>query len=209
MQRLKKVSKEVREHIFEYIVMPWAPLDQYPVTDIPEAYSVGFARRNKTPLFEDKEVELKYLDAERPKLKKRIATGSLYCPDIGRGILSFADIILLGGVRRRYPLSPRPSHIQSAFSERCGLLDYFKESEHHNIIEFGKALERYEAAKKMADHHSDCKEQSREHFVGLLDEFIAWFWDSIVLDLKTGWVLMKCTPVTEEWKMAAIDDVWV
>lgn len=215
MQRLKKAPKEVRERIFECIVMPWAPLDQYPVTETPYDSSVSLittsvclARRNKTPLFADEGIKMKCLQAERPKLKKQAAKDPLY--DRGEAMAVFHSTDGLRGIFNNQ-LTRTDFYGTTTFGDKCGFLDYFKKSEHQSIIEFVKALEqRYETADKMTKHHSyGGKEDTREGFVDLLDDFLTWFWHSTVLDLKDSWALQKRKPPTWNTKLDVIADVWV
>lgn len=66
--------------------------------------------------------------------------------------------------------------VDSSYADKCGELDYYKPSEHQNTIDFSKALEAYEANK------SDTVEG-----INVLHDFVDWFWDSNVVDLKASW----------------------
>ena len=75
--------------------------------------------------------------------------------------------------------------VLSQFKERRGLLDYFKLEEYFNIVGFAKALMRH-----AVDNNDSCskgKNLATSKSFNLLDDFMGWFLDFTVLDLKDSW----------------------
>lgn len=117
MGQVKKLPREIREHVYEFIVMPWAPLEQFPVTDNRhEESAVALARRNKVPRFKNEASSNKNSENENEEEED---------------------------VDDNNPWSAEASR-QTLFMQRCALLDYFKKFEYKNIVDFPKVLEMYE-----------------------------------------------------------------
>ncbi|KAE8441925.1 hypothetical protein EG329_004183 [Mollisiaceae sp. DMI_Dod_QoI] len=189
MEYVKKLPKEIRERVYEYIAMPWAPLDPYPVTDVLTDHrnSTGLARRNKSPLFVNGNYQKRcHIAAGRLALRRVEATRD-------GDASSFYELLsrrLADSATTSWHVSNGTSRaVKSMFRERFGLLDYFKESEHQNIIEFAKALERYEGHQDKQSINHGVKARSDTTDFYLVHDFLDWFWETTVLDLKYGWLL--------------------
>ncbi len=126
MEYLKKLPKEIRERIYGYVVMPLAPLDPYPVTDVVIGYynSVGLARRNKSPSFQDEAVKLRCQEADWPMLRESFQSKERLRIERQIDHLKPHSIAVALGKMLQVWVA------KDILKERCGLLDYFKESEH-------------------------------------------------------------------------------
>ncbi|KAG4443268.1 hypothetical protein IFR05_001212 [Cadophora sp. M221] len=79
-----------------------------------------------------------------------------------------------------YYLNERPNdpkhvpHVQNKFMESCGMLDYYKTSEHDNHIE-----QQSESGSVM-----DTRVK-----VNILNDFLSWYWSSTVVDLRSSYLV--------------------
>ncbi|KAE8441927.1 hypothetical protein EG329_004185 [Mollisiaceae sp. DMI_Dod_QoI] len=191
------LPKEIRHRIYEILVLSYAPLDQYPKTHPCIEASVNLARRNIKPTFKDILNETRSRYQPRPDVKTRQIPEltplvwpreegfwSLFSPSqkregqAWRNVLGWRPVIhMYGGLGRK--------RVDTLFKEKCGLLDYFKESEYHNLVEFVKSLERLE--KKRISEAIAEGSNSTYNPNSVLKDFMDWFWDCIVIDLNQTW----------------------
>lgn len=66
-------------------------------------------------------------------------------------------------------------------------LDYFEESQYSNIEQFFGALERFEG-RGCPCVHGKCGDagKSKERELGILNDFLDWFWNNTVLSITFG-----------------------
>lgn len=132
---------------------------------------MALARRNMQPLYahpiiprtnsEDAEVDL--------RARKYVLVQALHeFPSLSRalGNSTPASLALL---QRR--VEHDKETICTELGQRCGMLDYYKDSEYQNLVQFVKALQKYEDT----------------HQLNIADNFMDWFWDMNILDLKSNW----------------------
>lgn len=101
--------------------------------------------------------------------------------------------------------------LEGKFAGKCGLLDYYKPSEYNNLIQFVHALEQYEKGpqddRATTENVQSKEANSARPNLDIVDDFIAWFWDNNVLDLKESWQdteldqasLMTRMRLSKEW----------
>jgi hypothetical protein len=72
------------------------------------------------------------------------------------------------------------------FEQKAGLLDYFKPSEYFHLLDFARALFTLDFTTLNAelDAQSNAKFPRAEPVPSLYVDFMAWFWQATVLDLK-------------------------
>ncbi|KAE8441926.1 hypothetical protein EG329_004184 [Mollisiaceae sp. DMI_Dod_QoI] len=179
---LMTLPVEIRQRIYYFVALSWSPLDPYPDTR-PNHTVVGLARRNQFPMYANPDLLIEsVLDVDRPDL--------VMIP-VPRRAPRWGFLQALMG-----PGPQRPQHFSvmqvnsawenreaSLFREKYGMLDYLKESEYHNLREFVKALERLERTKIKSAIANGSKFESS----GVLNDFMAWFWDTIVINLNKSW----------------------
>ncbi|KAF4627999.1 hypothetical protein G7Y89_g10154 [Cudoniella acicularis] len=93
---------------------------------------------------------------------------------------------------------------EDRFEQRDGMLDYFKEQEYRFVEDFLAALALFEGRSSYekegtrsvrAEFHDP--EKKKERLLGLLDDFLDWFWDRVVLDI-TGFRVNIYAPLSPE-----------
>lgn len=89
-----------------------------------------------------------------------------------------------------FPISPcikpcesSPCLNDTKFEQKFGTLDYFKQSEWENIKSSVKAMEEFQNFRDRVNGLSFWGHK-REATVDVLEDFITWFWDEVVLDVQ-------------------------
>jgi hypothetical protein len=162
IEHIAVLPKEIRDKIYGHVALSWDPRQPFPQTR-PFESAVSLARRNKTPTYKDC----------GPELDINVMRGH-----------KFAFNVYNTPLHLIHTFPPPTVRFISQFAEKRGLLDYFKPQEYFNIVGFAKALMGHEAA---ANHTSKCNNEGDSKSINILNDFMQWFWNSTVLDLKGSW----------------------
>ncbi|KAH6671837.1 hypothetical protein B0J14DRAFT_81767 [Halenospora varia] len=155
MKRFMLLPREIRQHIYSLAFFSWSNEAEYPNTSSnPHNKQVDMAKRNATPIFQQIPVDESFV----------------------------SDAARIQWERRNY------------FDQKEGMMDYFKESEYRLIEDFTRALAIFEgrqwakpkppnsrSSQFIYEYHSLYKPKERE--LGVLHDFLDWFWDMTVLDI--------------------------
>ncbi|KAH8667525.1 hypothetical protein BGZ60DRAFT_431755 [Tricladium varicosporioides] len=166
IQHLAKVPKEVRERVYKHVVWSWAPGEGYP-RSIANGFSLSLARRFKVQQF-----------------------GS----GLGKGDKS---VIAVPSSREENTVKGPNFENERvrAWEMNEGMLDFFKGDEWVRVRGFVRKLERFEGREhvflrgQVLIREKKSKKEARS--IGLLEEFVVWFWGKVVVDLRAesfrGW----------------------
>jgi hypothetical protein len=162
------LPKEIRDTIYKYVVLSWAPGQEYPLTSpydegwFMASDVIAFARsKNKKPKFHYRGTST--IDEESAVMSWR-TDGPDDCA---------ASLSLPG--------------------EKKGLYDYFKKEEYENIRQFAVALRSFESGELI--HTDDVGLFSCNKDLDISNDFLEWFWSNTVMDLKSvslDYVLYLC-----------------
>ncbi|CZR64175.1 uncharacterized protein PAC_14072 [Phialocephala subalpina] len=166
-----------------------APLDHYPESTSNEGVA-GLARRNASHVYTDRILQLHCsMNPDRPVLNE-----SNVQPWCGNSARFSNDLMRRSGRFGSVHMGlsdDETSTVRSTFAEKFSMLDYYKTSGYYNFVQFNKALKRFENKETHGSQAAKNLQSEQPLMLGealnVFKDFMDWFWNNSVLDLKSTW----------------------